>query len=98
MKHIVMWSLKEGGTPAGLATAQEFKRRIEALREVVPGILALEVGIDINRTPDAFDVVLYSEFTTAEALAAYGVHPEHQKVVAWFGSARLERRVVDYEV
>jgi heme-degrading monooxygenase HmoA len=98
LKHIVMWRLKEHAEGADKATnARAIKAALEGLRGRIPGMLALEVGLDVDRSPAAFDVVLYSEFESAEALAAYQVHPEHEKVAALIGRVRSERVVVDYE-
>jgi hypothetical protein len=99
VKHIVMWKLKayaEGGDV--LANARRMKFELEALRGRIPGLVALEVGIDVERSSAAYDVVLCSEFDDAEALAAYQVHPEHAKVAAFIGKVREARAVVDYLV
>ena len=43
-------------------------------------------------------MVLYTEFTSREALADYAQHPEHLRVRAALGDLRSERHQVDYEV
>jgi hypothetical protein len=98
VKHIVMWRLKdraEGSDRA--ANARRIKAELEALRGRIPGLLALEVGLDIERSAAAFDVVLYSEFESLEALSGYQAHPEHAKVADFIGRVRSERVLVDYE-
>ncbi len=44
------------------------------------------------------DVVLYTEFATSDALAAYQEHPEHRRVRAELEGVRLSRHQVDYAV
>src|SRR3546814_6058642 len=79
IKHIVMWKLK-GSTPAELhAHRHTVKRALESLRGKVPGLLRLEVGLDESGIDYAFDVVLYSEFESSAALAAYADHPERSE-------------------
>lgn len=99
VKHIVLWTLKE---PAEGTTAEqialEMKSRIEALADCVPGIVAIEVGLDVSRTNASADVALYSEFADAEALAAYQVHPAHREVAEFVGRVTTSRVVADYEV
>ncbi|HZZ85576.1 MAG TPA: Dabb family protein [Anaeromyxobacteraceae bacterium] len=56
----------------------------------------LEVGLNAVPSQGAFDVVLYSEFESAEALAAYQQHPEHERVADFVGRVRAERVLVDY--
>ena len=95
--HIVFWKLKpEVAGASRSANALEMQRRLEALRDVVPGILRLEVGINVEPSDAAWDVALYSEFADEAALAAYQAHPEHQAVGAWIAEIRADRAVVDY--
>lgn len=97
LKHIVMWRLKDQAEGADrAANAQRIKAALEALRGRIPGLLSLEVGIDVERSPAAFDLVLSSTFESPEALAAYQVHPEHARVAEFIGRVRSERAVVDY--
>ncbi len=98
IKHIVMWRLKPEAEGADAATnARRVKTALESLRGRIPGVLAIEVGIDVERSSAAFDVVLYSEFESREALAAYQTHPEHARVAEFIGRIRQDRAVVDYE-
>jgi len=98
IKHIVMWKLKPEAEGAdALANARRIQAELEALRGRIPGMLAIEVGLDVERSAAAYDVVLYSEFESKAALAAYQAHPEHAKVAAFIGKVRQERVVVDYE-
>lgn len=98
IKHIVFWRMN-GETPAERhAQALAIKQALEALNGRIPGLLKLEVGIDVSGDVDASDVVLYSEFTDHAALDAYHDHPEHQKAAPVVRAARCERRVVDYAV
>jgi quinol monooxygenase YgiN len=99
IKHIVFWRLKdevEGRSRADVMA--EMKQRFEAMRGVVPGLRALEVGLDLNAGADAAHIALYTEFDSREALDAYQDSPEHMAVVPFVRAARTERRVVDYEV
>jgi hypothetical protein len=95
--HIVFWKLKPDGAGGTHSTnALEMKRRLEALRTIVPGILRLDVGINVEQSDAAWDVALYSEFADDGALAAYQSHPDHQAVGAWIAEIREDRAVVDY--
>lgn len=98
IKHIVMWTLKEFAEGAGKAeNARTAKAKLEALNGVIPGLRHLEVGINFDPSPDAFDIVLYSEFETLADLQAYQTHPAHLAVGDFVGQVRIDRRVVDYE-
>ena len=98
IKHIVMWKLKAEADSAHKSTnAQSVKQKLEALNGHIPGMLKLEVGIDFSQTDASFDVVLYSEFDSREALAAYHHHPLHLAVAPFIGAVREQRVLVDYE-
>ena len=97
IRHIVMWNVR-GATPDERSHAIRFLRsRFEGLRGRIPGLLRLEVGIDTSRVDYACDVVLYSEFESRQALAAYATHPEHLRVRDELEGLRVARHQVDYE-
>ena len=97
VRHIVLWRLKESANGQGKAeNAAEIKRRLEDLNGRIPGLIKLEVGFDFSRTADSSDIVLYSEFESRAALAAYQVHPLHEAVKPIVMAACDERRLVDY--
>jgi hypothetical protein len=99
IKHIVLWKLAEEAE--GYSKAENLARMkvgLEAMRETIPGIVELEVGVDFERSAAAWDIALYSVFETREDLDAYQVHPEHLKVKVLFGGVVAERAIVDYEV
>lgn len=99
IKHIVLWRLKEAAHGNDRQTnATLIKEKLTALRGRVPGMMALEVGFDFSRTDSSCDVVLYSEFVDRQALEAYQVHPEHEALKPFIGTATAERRIADYEV
>ena len=99
IKHIVFWNFADqaegADKAANLATAAE---QLAALSDVVPGLRTLEVAIGADPLEHSYDLVLYSEFDTVEALQAYVVHPRHQAVAQFIGKVRTARVCMDYEV
>ena len=100
IKHIVLWKLKdhaEGKTRQ--ENALQLKKELENLNGVIPGLIRLEVGINISGNgEDDSDVILYSEFENMDALENYYPHPEHVKIKPFAQAIRSERRVIDYKV
>ncbi len=95
----MIWRLTESAHGSDRQTnAALIKEKLEALRGIVPGMGAFEVGLDFSRSDSSGDLVLYSEFSGQAALAAYQASPEHQAVIPFIVEAVAERRVVDYEV
>ena len=91
VKHIVMWTLKNP------ADAANFKTQLDSCRNVVSGMGVFEVTTKTAALAGSCDVVLYCEFDSAAALAAYQVHPHHQAVAAALGLLRQSRVDMDYE-
>ena len=99
IKHIVVWRFKDEALGASKAeNLERAKAAIEALRDLVPSVRHLEVGLDIRAAHDPWDLVIYSEFDDRGGLDAYQVHPEHMKVAELIGEMRELRAAVDYEV
>ena len=99
IKHIVLWKLKdfaEGATKQ--ENALKVKAMLEDMRDKIPGLLKLEVGLNFETSDAASDISLYTEFESREALDAYQVHPLHIPVKKFLPFVRTERRVVDYEI
>lgn len=98
IRHIVMWNVR-GDTPAEKARSiEQLQRSFESLRGRIPGLLHLEIGVDVSRIDYACDVVLYSEFEDQAALDVYSNHPEHQRVKNELADVRTARHQVDYLV
>jgi len=99
IKHIVFFGLgdeAEGKTKAENATY--IKAELEKLKNLIPEIQMIEVGINHQDAPAGnHDIVLYSEFKTMADLDTYQVHPEHKRVAAYIGKVRTTRACVDYE-
>ena len=94
VKHIVMWRLRDSASKA--ADAARVKVLLEGLAGRIRGLLKIEVGINFIADPNAADVVLYSEFIDAAALAVYQAHPLHLEVVPQVKALAVERRSADY--
>ena len=91
--HIVMFKFKEENFDKNI---KEVTAKLNALVPLIPELKCLEVGVDFSRSERAFDLSLYSTFSTKDDLKAYAVHPEHLKVVELIKSVTSESKVVDY--
>lgn len=95
IKHVVVWRLR--AEPSVAANSARIKSLLEGMRGRIPGLLAIEVGINDLVDANAADVLLYTEFTDRAALQGYQSHPVHEAVKPAIRELTLERRVVDYE-
>jgi hypothetical protein len=99
IRHIVMWKLKETAEGATRAeNAAKLKEKLEGCRDIVPGILHMEVGLAGPGLDSTCDVVLVSEFADKAALDAYQVHPTHLALKTFVTAVREARECVDYVV
>ena len=98
VKHIVMWQIKDnynGLTKEEICT--KIKNDLEALKSIISEIVNIEVGINILESAAAYDLVLYSEFNSEEALSLYQNNEAHKKVASFIGEVSEARVVVDYK-
>jgi antibiotic biosynthesis monooxygenase (ABM) superfamily enzyme len=99
IKHIVMWKLKEFAEGSDRATnAIKMKDKLDACAALSPGTLKFEVVLAQSGLEATYDIVLYAEFASREALHEYAAHPTHQAIIPFIGAVRDERQCMDYEI
>jgi hypothetical protein len=99
IKHIVLWKLKAEALGATKAeNLERVRREAAALAGCVAGLRSIEAGVNFEPSDAAWDIALYSEFDSREALEAYQVHPRHEALKDLLAEVRDDRAVVDYEV
>lgn len=92
--HVVLFKMKEPKKDNAEAVAE----RLEGMRGVVAGLSDIEVGLDQNRGPRAWDLCLITRHTDEDALSTYQADAKHEDVKA-FISERLETSaVVDFGI
>ena len=99
IRHIVMWTLTEKNDVAAFEDNKlALREMLLQLKQAIPGVLALDVKFNIN--PDAinnYDICLICDFATYSDLNKYQEHTEHQKVIKFLKSIRLNRACIDIE-
>lgn len=95
IKHIVMWRLKEENKEEN---ALILKEKLMNLVGVVPEIVDMEVGINVNFANGCYDVVLSSLFVNMEELGKYQVNPLHKEVADYVKTIVVERAFVDCQI
>ena len=96
VRHIILWKLKPELEDKE-KVMQNAKRALESLAGVVPGLL--KVRVQTQKLPSSSaDMMLYTEFEDAGALAAYQKHPAHVAAAATYVRPFTAERVcIDYE-
>jgi hypothetical protein len=99
IKHIVLWTLKNRENHQSREEmAAAIKEKIERMRGRIPGLRHIEGGVDFTKSANSWDVALYAELDSREALAGYQVHPAHEEFKAFIGPAQQQRCLIDYEI
>jgi len=96
LRHIVMIKFSDRLTLNEVSI--KVKGMIEKLLDDIPELKKMEVGLNVNSKPSAFDLVLTSEFEDENGLNTYWEHPEHQKVLDYLQSVMEKAAVVDYYI
>lgn len=94
VKHVVMWNITAQDREA---VYQEMRTRLKSLMGRIPGLLSLEVGLDVNRSESARDVVLITEHEDGASLQAYQGHPAHLEAAGYIKGVTRDRVVVDFQ-
>ena len=72
LRHVAMFRFKEDSTDEQKRAARD---ALANLRNVVPTVRALTVGLDIRRNPRNWDMVLVVDFDDKAGLEAYFANP-----------------------
>jgi len=92
IKHVVIFKTKEK------APLELFKEKIEELKNKIPEIINIEVGIDINFDSSSSDFCVITEVENLKNLEIYANHPEHLSVIEFIKPYITERKVIDFKV
>lgn len=97
VKHIVLWSFKPELTVKEQEEAgEEIKRRLEAVKEQVQGVISLEVKLSPLPSSNRA-LALISAFESVDALNGYQTHPAHVAAGAYVKSVTCDRACFDFE-
>ncbi|MCR5775936.1 MAG: Dabb family protein [Lachnospiraceae bacterium] len=98
VRHIILWQLKDECSDEKKAEVKAgIKEGLEGLVGKVPGLLKVNVHTEPLASSNA-DVMLESEFESAEALKGYAVHPDHVAVADGKVRPNVKTRIVmDFE-
>lgn len=93
VRHVILWQLKDGYSPAEQAAIKaDIQTGLAGLVGVVPGLLSVSVHTEGLPSSSGADLMLDAAFTDEAALAAYAVHPAHQAVANGKVRPYIQRR------
>ncbi|MFC3040548.1 Dabb family protein [Virgibacillus xinjiangensis] len=96
VEHIVLIKFSNETTKQ---QKDELIRRTLALKGAIPGIVDIQQGHNFSERSKGYEVGLTVRLTDREALADYGPHPEHQKIVFYLHEIGVEDSIiVDFDI
>jgi len=94
LRHLVMVKFYKKENNSDIA--KEFKNKLLNLPILIDDLKNMEVGLNINTKPSAFDLSLIADFEDEEGLNRYRVHPDHKKILELMKQVVEKTTVVDY--
>ena len=95
VKHIVFFKFLEGKRDSDLYLLIS---KLRTLPGKIDFIRSYEVGADILRAGNSYDVALVSSFDSIDDLLKYKVHPAHEEFVLYLKTVCEPVKAVDYEI
>ena len=99
IRHIVLFKLKDEISDKDKdEVLNVLMTNLTNLKNKINEIKFFEVGINIAKSPNSYDIALNSEFKTMADLEKYRVHPEHLKIVELINNYCDMRVAADYKI
>jgi Stress responsive A/B Barrel Domain len=96
IRHVVLFALAAEDQEQKRRDAEEMRARMAPLATLIPGVLSMEIGVDLGRVPGHWDVVLVSEHESNAALEAYQADSRHREVIGFVDSVVRAKACVDH--
>jgi hypothetical protein len=97
INHVVLFKLRKYPDTEKEKILVQLKSMLLNLKDKIPELQYIEVGENYDLDAKSYDLALITHFINIEALDAYRIHPEHQKVVAYVGEVTEARAAVDFK-
>jgi len=98
INHVVLFKLKEFENEDLKAVVRsKIVHALLALNKEIKEIKYMQVGENYDLNTSSHDICLITHFETLNDLAAYQIHPEHQKVIELVKANTSGKAVVDFE-
>lgn len=98
LKHIVLWTFADSALGRTKAeNVAEAKAKLDACAGIVDGMGTFQVAPAQDGLEASYDLCLYSEFASADALKAYAVHPTHREAGALIKQVVTARVAFDFD-
>lgn len=80
------------------ADAEDAKTALFSMKDHIPEIKEIEIGIDFVGAGNSFDLVQISKFASKKDFEAFGQHPYHAQIREYMNHITLQSVKVDCEI
>lgn len=94
IRHIVLFWLQDKSEK----NIRETVDILNGMKGKIPGMLTIDAGADVVKSPRSCDICLCETFDTLASLEAYRTHPVHLPVQAHMHAVMERSASADYEV
>ncbi len=91
IRHIYLFTLKDK------SKAKEIAAKIMTMKECVPYLKHIEVGVDFKGAENSFDLAEVCTFDTMEDFIRFGTDPYHGEIRSYMETVRETGIKIDYE-
>jgi hypothetical protein len=96
VEHIVLIKFSSKTTNV---QKEELIRKTLRLKDIIPGILDIQQGMNFSSRSQGYEVGLTVRFKDRNSLENYGPHPAHQEIVNYLKEIGLKDSIiVDFEL
>ncbi len=96
VEHIVLLKFSPETTDE---QKEELIRRTLLLKEIIPGIVDIQQGMNFSNRSQGYEVGLTVRFKDRASLENYGPHPAHQETVSYLKDIGVEDSIiVDFDI
>jgi Stress responsive A/B Barrel Domain len=96
VEHIVLIKFSSKTTKE---QKEELIRKTLRLKDIIPGILDIQQGMNFSNRSQGYEVGLTVRFKDRTSLENYGPHPAHQEIVNYLKEIGLKDSIiVDFEL
>lgn len=92
IKHVYLYKLKQN------ASAEEVMQKLLSLRERIPQIAHMEVGLNFKSAENAYDLIESCEFRTMEDFRIFGADAYHEEIRQYMKTVVEHGVKIDYEM
>lgn len=92
IQHVYLFKLRDEADP------NEVKEKLLTLRDHVPQMAHMEVGLNFKSAENAYDIIEVCTFQTHKDFMAFGANEYHEQIRQYMKTVQVDGVKIDYEM